>query len=111
MSRIGKAPIPVPSGVDVQITDGNIILLLSMLGLDDPTGASDSDFRIAWLTGQDADVPADPSDNFSGSETFLVAPDALLDGAPRTTVQSRVMSSMLRSNTSSVRAQSNLTGH
>lgn len=77
------------------ITNGDLIILLSMLGLDDPTGANDSDFRIAWLVGDDMD--GDASDNFSGTETFTVSPDALnADGSPRTSVQSRVMASMLR---------------
>jgi cysteine-rich repeat protein len=78
-----------------QISSGNLILLMSMLGLDDPTGANDTDFRIAWMTGQDAD--ADTSNNFSGAGTFLVARDALNDdNSPLTTVQSRVMSNALR---------------
>ncbi len=76
------------------IMDGSIILLLGLQGLDDPRGENDEDFRIAWLIGNDPDGIA--TDNFSGTEAFTVSPDSIVDGVATTSVQSEVMSSMLR---------------
>jgi cysteine-rich repeat protein len=76
-----------------QIMMGNLILLLDFLGLDDVSGTNDSDFRIAWLLGQDVD--GDATDNFSGMEPFAVNPSSLPGGAPATSIQSRVTASSL----------------
>ena len=50
------------------IEDGDVILLLSMMGLDDPSGRDDSSFTIAWMQGDDAD--ADPANNLGGAGLF-----------------------------------------
>lgn len=70
-------------------------ILLSFIGLDDPTGANDDDFRIAWLFGVDTD--GDTSNNLTGAGTFFVDPNTLnADGSPLTSIQSRVASHVLR---------------
>jgi cysteine-rich repeat protein len=73
---------------------GDNPILLGFLGLDDPAGANDEDFRIAWLFGEDADD--DPSNNLTGAGEFLVSPMALNeDGSPATSIQSMVSSNAL----------------
>lgn len=80
--------------IEQAITNGDVTLLLAFLGLDDPSGANDDDFRIAWLQGADGDM--DAMNNFSGSGEFLVDSGALNpDGSPLTSVQSSVASSNL----------------
>lgn len=80
--------------IEQAITNGDVTLLLAFLGLDDPSGANDEDFRIAWLQGADGDMNA--MNNFTGSGQFLVDSGALTpEGAPLTSVQSSVASSML----------------
>ena len=80
--------------IEMQISSGSLTVLLGMLGLDDPTGANDDDFRIAWLLGDDADM--DATNNFTGSGQFLVQAGALNpDGSPVTSIQSSVASNAL----------------
>ncbi|HJL45124.1 MAG TPA: hypothetical protein RMG45_04790 [Polyangiaceae bacterium LLY-WYZ-15_(1-7)] len=76
------------------IEDGDLILLLHFLGLDDVSGANDDSFSIAWLPGQDADD--DPSNNLTGSGEFRPDPmglDAM--GRPLASFESEVMSRAL----------------
>ena len=81
--------------IEQAITNGDVTLLLALLGLDDPAGANDDDFRIAWLQGADGDM--DRMNNFSGSGRFLVDSGALNpDGSALTSIQSSVASSMVR---------------
>ncbi|MGE0785044.1 MAG: DUF4215 domain-containing protein [Sandaracinaceae bacterium] len=76
------------------VINGDTRLLLAMQGLDDPQGIDDSDFRIAWLLGADAD--GDPSNDYNGTGTFTVDPNAINpDGSAVTSVQSRVMGRMV----------------
>ncbi len=71
-----------------------LIILLHMLGLDDPTGADDPSLRVAWLIGEDADT--DPSNNVDGTGTFLVDPESLdADGRPEASFESSIASRML----------------
>ena len=80
--------------ISSQIEDGNLILLLSMLGLEDPLGADDDDFRIAWLVGEDADD--DATNNLAGLGQFRVQSSSLnADGSPLTSVQSSVLARAL----------------
>lgn len=59
-------------------------------GLDDATGANDPDFRIAWLTGEDADD--DPDNDFDGRGVFSVNPSQVTDaGVPVIALQSQVV--------------------
>lgn len=53
------------------IEDGDIIMLMSMLGLEDASGADDDSLTVAWMQGEDADM--NPMNNFSGSAEFLAA--------------------------------------
>ncbi|MCC6876498.1 MAG: hypothetical protein IT378_19500, partial [Sandaracinaceae bacterium] len=77
-----------------QIQDGNVLLLLSFLGLDDPRGVMDDDFRIAWLLGQDVD--GNNGNNFSGTNEFYVRTDGLNpDGSAATSLQSQVAAQAL----------------
>ena len=76
------------------IAEGQAILLMSMMGMEDATGADDDSLRVAWLQGQDGDD--DPMNNFSGNAEFLVTESSLeLDGAPITSFESRIASHML----------------
>ncbi|MBZ0115676.1 MAG: hypothetical protein K8H88_01685 [Sandaracinaceae bacterium] len=80
--------------LDQQIRNGDVLLLLSFLGLDDPRGAMDDDFRIAWLLGQDVD--GNNANNFSGDNRFRVRRDGLNpDGSASTSLQSRVAAQAL----------------
>ncbi len=76
------------------ITDGDLILLLHALGLDDRSGANDDSFSLAWFPGQDAD--SNPANNLSGSGQFYAdaaAFDAM--GRPLAAFESSVMSRVL----------------
>ena len=76
------------------ISDGSITLLLSYLGLDDPSGATDPSLRVAWAQGEDAD--GDVSNNFSGSGEFYGTMDGFAaDGSPLTSFESRLSAHML----------------
>lgn len=74
--------------------NGDLILLLHMLGLDDSTGADDDSFTIAFFQGEDADD--NNGNNISGMGEFL-APQSAFDasGAPSTSFESMVASRML----------------
>jgi cysteine-rich repeat protein len=80
--------------IEMAVISGDTRVLLVPLGLDDRAGANDSDFRIAWLTGTDADM--DPTNDFNGSGTFFVSADSLDPmGRAVTSIQSRVMGNAL----------------
>lgn len=53
----------------------DIIMMMSFIALDDPTGSTDDSLTVAWLVGEDAD--ADPMNNLGGMGTFLVDPQSL----------------------------------
>ena len=99
-NRFGEAFGGGRGVVNMQIDDalagGDLILLMTMLGLDDRSGAMDASFRTAVLNGIDADTPADASNNFSGTGEFLIDMAALgSDGLPTASLESRVMMRML----------------
>lgn len=74
--------------------NGDLTLLLHMLGLDDPTGVNDDSFSIAFFQGVDAD--GDSSNNISGMGRFTIDPvglDAM--GNPTSSFASRVMARAL----------------
>lgn len=80
--------------IESTVITGDTRLLLGFQGLDDPAGANDDDFRIAWLTGADGDM--DPSNDFGGAGVFVVSSDTLNpDGSPLTSMQSSVVSNAL----------------
>ena len=54
--------------------------LMSFMGLDDPTGASDPDLRVAWMSGEMGSAPG----------TYLVDPATLIDGNPATSLQGSI---------------------
>lgn len=64
------------SFIDARIADGTILQLINIKA----TSLTDAE-RVGFslYVGQDADVPADPSDNFSGFEEFLIATDSPTD--------------------------------
>jgi hypothetical protein len=70
--------------MDEQLASGDALNLLDLQAdsLDD-----DSAVRVRPLLGADGDTPANPADNFSGAETFVIQGDArsdlVLDGAIR----------------------------
>ena len=76
--------------LDDAITNGQFILLLSMIGLDDP--ASDSSLRVGWITGTDTDMIA--TNNFSGSANLYADAAAVdaLTGDPVTSFGSSIVS-------------------
>jgi hypothetical protein len=61
------------------IESGDLTLLLAFLGLDDPVGVSDDDFRIAWLQGMRA----------AALGQYVVDPASINpdDGSARTSIQ------------------------
>ncbi len=63
--------------VDGLVADGVILHLMDLqtTSLDDATGVG-----FAIFIGDDGDVPPDPTDNFSGTETFVVQPGTPIDG-------------------------------
>lgn len=74
--------------------DGDLLLALHMLGLDDPAGANDDSVSIAFMQATDPD--GDPSNNLTGSGTLAADPmafDAM--GRPSTSFASRIESTML----------------
>jgi len=76
------------------ITNGELILLMHMLGLDDPSGASDDSLTVAWMQGEDADM--NPDNNFSGMAELYGAAEGFDDmGNPTTSFASRIASSSL----------------
>ena len=77
------------------IEDGDLILLLNAVGLDDRAMANDDSFSLGWMTGIDADD--DPSTNLTGDGEFFVDGGSL-DVAglnPLASFESEVMSRML----------------
>ena len=76
------------------IEDGDLILLMHFLGLDDPSGADDDSLTIGWMQGQDADE--DPENNLGGAGEFFPG-DGAFDamGRPTAAFQSRIMSRRL----------------
>lgn len=68
------------------ISGGDLTLLLSFLGLDDPLGANDDDFRIAWLQGIPTATPGE----------YAVDPGSFVGGRPTTSMQCSVESNALR---------------
>ncbi len=68
------APL-VNAQFDLAIDNGEMIVLVELRGLDDPSGQNDPDVDVAIFLGTDTDL--DPSDNFSGGESFRVSADSL----------------------------------
>jgi len=65
-------PLLNDMGIQQGIDNGSVILLMSMLGLDDPRGVDDDSLTVAWMQGDDPD--GDASNNFTGSA--MLAPAA-----------------------------------
>ncbi|MCS6800118.1 MAG: DUF4215 domain-containing protein [Myxococcota bacterium] len=71
------------------IRDGDVIILLSMLDLDDPAGVEDASLTVAWMQGEDAD--SDPRNNLGGMGQFRVSRGAFDErGVPATAFASRL---------------------
>ncbi|MAQ16047.1 MAG: hypothetical protein CMN30_14815 [Sandaracinus sp.] len=74
--------------------NGDLLLALHMLGLDDPTAANDPSFSIAFMQANDPD--GNPDNNLTGMGTLEADPNAFdAAGRPLTAFASRVSSSML----------------
>jgi len=64
------------------LAGGDFIILFEYFGLA-ADAADTAYFDVNFFLGADEDDPADPTDNFSGTETFLIVPDSLKpDGTP-----------------------------
>jgi hypothetical protein len=64
------APLLNPRIAD-DLKNGKLILLSELRDLEDPTLATDdAALTVILYGGDDTDVPADPSDNFTGAEPF-----------------------------------------
>jgi cysteine-rich repeat protein len=86
---LGSALPLLNSQVSSGVTDGSIMILMSLLGLDDMTGSVDSSVRLAWYQGSDGDDNAD--NNFSGSAEVYGATSAFDEtGAPTTSFASSI---------------------
>jgi len=87
-------PLLNDMGVQRGIDSGSVILLMSMLGLDDPSGANDDSLTVAWMQGTDPD--GDATNNFTGSATLAPAAGSFdVAGNPTTSFASSLMSRML----------------
>lgn len=74
------------------IESGDLLFLVPLLGLDDPSGANDPSFTAGWMQGEDADM--NPDNNFSGMGSFLAAEDGFdAFGNPLAAFESRSMMS------------------
>lgn len=80
--------------VSSQVTNGNLLILLTLLGLDDTTVTTDSSIRLGWMQGTDTD--GNSRNNFTGSAEFLVAAGQLdAFGNPLTTFYGSIASRAL----------------
>jgi hypothetical protein len=80
--------------IEDAIAAGDIILLFSFLGLDDPSGAMDDSLRTIMMQGEDADM--NPDNNLGGMGEFYAPVDAFdADGNPETSLESQIVSRML----------------
>ena len=68
------APLVNPQ-FDAAIANAEMIVLVELRGLDDPSGQNDSDVDLAIFLGTDTDL--DASDNFSGGESFRISAESL----------------------------------
>lgn len=76
------------------IESGDLLFLMPLLGLDDPSGADDPSFTVGWLQGEDADD--DPMNNFGGMGEFLASADGFdAMGNPLAAFESRTMMSRI----------------
>jgi hypothetical protein len=73
-SWAGWAPLVNPSFATA-IDNGEMILLIELRGLDDPSGQSDSDVSVAIYVGTDPD--SNPDNNHTGSAMLHVAAESL----------------------------------
>lgn len=73
-SWAGWAPLVNPN-FSTAINSGEMILLIELRGLDDPSGQQDGDVSVAIYVGTDPD--ADPDNNHTGSATLHVAAESL----------------------------------
>ncbi len=71
----------------------DIILLMYLLNLNDPSMANDDSFTVAWMQGDDAD--GDPDNNLSGSGQFTQNMGFDAEGNPVASFESEVSSRML----------------
>lgn len=95
-SRALGTLVPLANGMFLRDApaNGDLILLLHMLGLDDADAVNDPTFTVAFFQGSDAD--ANPMNNISGSGEFLAPASAFnASGAPSTSFESSVASRML----------------
>ena len=69
--------------------NGDLLIALHMLGLDDPAAVDDPSFTVAWMQATDPDD--DNANNLTGSGTLTVDPNAFDDmGRPLTSFASQV---------------------
>jgi hypothetical protein len=73
-SWAGWAPLVNPNFATA-IDGGEMILLIELRGLDDPSGQADSDVSVAIYVGTDPD--SDPDNNHTGSAMLHVAAESL----------------------------------
>lgn len=71
----------------------DLILLMHLLGMNDPAMANDESFTIAWMQGDDAD--GDPDNNLSGMGQFTQNMGFDSMGNPVASFESEVASRML----------------
>lgn len=93
-SRALGPAVALINGMFIQsgIRSGDLLFLVPLLALDDPTGANDPSFTAGWIQGEDADMDSD--NNFTGMGRFLADPagfDAF--GNPLAAFESRSMMS------------------
>lgn len=70
----GWAPLVNPQ-FEIAIDDGEMIVLVELRGLDDPSGQNDDAVDVAIYAGVDPDL--DPDNNFTGSASLYVSEDSL----------------------------------
>ena len=96
-NNLADALGPAVSLLNQQISGGvgtQLILLMSMLGLDDAAAQNDDQLTIAWFQGEDAD--GDPMNNLTGFGVFNPGMGAFdMNGNPETSFASSIANSML----------------
>lgn len=86
---LGPAVSLLNSQISGSVANGQLIFLMSLLGLDDMTGSVDPSVRVAWYQGTDTDGNAD--NNFSGSAEMYGALSGFDEaGAPTTSFASSI---------------------
>jgi cysteine-rich repeat protein len=87
---LGVTAAFVNTALSQEIVQGNMLILLAMLGLDPEDGASDDELRVGWMLGYDSN--GDHSDDLSGDGELYVQYESLdTYGMPETSIEGSIV--------------------